>query len=343
VTGAELERGLTPARLAEARVFARTRPEQKLGIVQAWQERGQIVAMTGDGVNDAPALRRADIGVAMGRDGTEVARQAADLVLMNDDLGTVVAAIEEGRRIYTNVRTFLRYALSGGLAEVLVMLVGPFAGLAVPLLPAQILWINMLTHGLPGVALGAEPAQPDVMQQRPRSPSEFVLGSGLWRRIAWTGLLIAVVSPRGRCVGRSGRTALADDDLPGPWAGPTRGGARAATSPSEPRTSDALPRRRRCRGGPAPAGTARGAADAGALLGVQAVALGDLGMVALAAAVPGLAVRLTRVLPRPQRLSSAACVTCCAPEENPSTTTPALTSRPSPKASVTRCRHWLAA
>jgi P-type Ca2+ transporter type 2C len=130
----------------------------------------------------------------MGRDGTEVARQAADSVLTNDDLGTVVAAIGEGRRIYANVRTFLRYGLSGGLAEVFVMLLGPFLGLAVPLLPAQILWINMLTHGLPGVALGAEPAEPEAMRTRPRAPDEFVLGGGLWRQIAWTGLLIGAVT-----------------------------------------------------------------------------------------------------------------------------------------------------
>jgi len=130
----------------------------------------------------------------MGRGGTDVAREAADLVLTDDNLHTVVGAIEEGRRIYANVRTFLRYALSGGLAEVLVMLFGPLFGLAVPLLPAQILWVNMLTHGIPGVALGAEPADQSIMRQPPRSPREFVLGGGLWRRIAWTGALIAAVT-----------------------------------------------------------------------------------------------------------------------------------------------------
>ena len=124
--------------VASATVYARTQPEQKLDIITALQRRGDVVAMTGDGVNDAPALRRADIGVAMGG-GTEVARQAADLVLVDDNLATMAHAVEEGRRIYDNVRRFLRYALSGGLAEILVMLVGPFLGLAVPLLPAQIL------------------------------------------------------------------------------------------------------------------------------------------------------------------------------------------------------------
>ncbi|MET9273599.1 cation-transporting P-type ATPase [Kribbella sp. NPDC003557] len=191
VTGADIDDGKDPT---AGRVFARIRPEQKLDIVRAWQAKGHVVAMTGDGVNDAPALRRADIGVAMGRGGTEVARQAADLVLTDDDLGTVEAAIEEGRRIYTNIRTFLRYALSGGLAEVLVMLIGPLLGFAVPLLPGQILWINMLTHGLPGVAIGAEPADPRAMRKPPRSPQEQILGAGLWQRIAWTGSLIATVT-----------------------------------------------------------------------------------------------------------------------------------------------------
>ncbi|MGW3792846.1 HAD-IC family P-type ATPase [Micromonospora arida] len=176
----------------DTRVFARTQPEQKLDIIAGLQARGHVVAMTGDGVNDAPALRRADIGVAMGG-GTEVARQAADLVLVDDDLSTVAAAIGEGRRIYDNIRRFLRYALSGGVAEILVMLIGPLFGLAVPLLPAQILWINLLTHGVPGVALGAEPAEPGTLRRTPRSPQESVLGAGLGRDVLVTGALIAAV------------------------------------------------------------------------------------------------------------------------------------------------------
>lgn len=180
-------------RADEVRVFARIRPEQKLDIISALQERGHVVAMTGDGVNDAPALRRADIGVAMGG-GTEVARQAADLVLVDDNLDTVRAAIAEGRRVYDNIRRFLRYALAGGLAEILVMLLGPALGMAVPLLPGQILWINLLTHGLPGVALGAEPAEPDVLRRPPRPPGEQVLGDGLLRGILLLGTLLTIAT-----------------------------------------------------------------------------------------------------------------------------------------------------
>jgi Ca2+-transporting ATPase len=176
-----------------ARVFARVQPGQKLDIVAALQARGEVVAMTGDGVNDAPALRQADIGVAMGG-GTEVARQAADLVLVDDNLATAATAVAEGRRIYDNIRRFLRYALAGGLAEILVMLAGPFLGLGVPLLPAQILWINLLTHGVPGVALGAEPAEPGLMRRPPRSPQDSILGGGLLRAVLAGAALIAAVS-----------------------------------------------------------------------------------------------------------------------------------------------------
>ena len=182
------------AAFGTARVFARATPEQKLAIIAARQAAGDVVAMTGDGVNDGPALRRADIGVAMGRRGTEVARQAADLVLADDELGTVVAAAEEGRRVYANIRRFLLYGLAGGSAEIAVMLAGPLVGLALPLLPAQILWVNLLTHGLPGVALGSEPADPAAMRRPPRPPAESVLGAGLWQRIVRVGVVIAAVT-----------------------------------------------------------------------------------------------------------------------------------------------------
>ncbi|OJF14997.1 cation-translocating P-type ATPase, partial [Couchioplanes caeruleus] len=178
--------------IAHTRVYARTQPDQKLDIIAGLQQRGEVVAMTGDGVNDAPALRRADIGVAMGG-GTEVARQAADLVLVDDNLATVADAIGEGRRIYDNIRRFLRYALSGGIAELLVMLIGPLLGMPLALLPAQLLWINLLTHGIPGVALGAEPAEADVLRRKPRSPQESVLGDGLLASIVAGGLCLAAV------------------------------------------------------------------------------------------------------------------------------------------------------
>jgi len=177
-----------------AGVYARATPEQKLDIIQGLQARGGVLAMTGDGVNDGPALRRADIGVAMGKRGTEVARQAADLVLADDNLDTVVAAVEEGRRVYANIRRFLVYGLSGGAAEIAVMLLGPFAGLPLPLLPAQILWINLLTHGLPGVALGGEPTVPGTMTGPPRHPDQSILGAGLWQRIIRIAVVLTVVT-----------------------------------------------------------------------------------------------------------------------------------------------------
>jgi Ca2+-transporting ATPase len=181
-------------RLLLAPVIARATPEQKVAIIDARRGTGEIVAMTGDGVNDGPALRHADIGVAMGRRGTEVARQAADLVLADDELSTMVTAISEGRRIYANVRRFLLFGMSGGAAEIMVMLTGPFLGMPLPLLPAQILWINLLTHGLTGVALGAEPADEAVMRRPPRPPAESVLGAGLWKRILRIAVLITAVT-----------------------------------------------------------------------------------------------------------------------------------------------------
>ncbi|WP_457030772.1 cation-translocating P-type ATPase [Kitasatospora sp. P5_F3] len=193
VTGRELAAGAVPD-LARVRVFARTDPQAKLDLVEAWRAGGAVTAMTGDGVNDGPALQRADIGVAMGRRGTEVARQAADLVLADDELATVVAAVEEGRRVYDNIRRFLLYALSGGAAEILVMLLGPFMGLAVPLRAGQILWINLLTHGLTGVAVGAEPVSARAMRRPPRPPDEHVLGAGLWQRVLRLGVVVTVVA-----------------------------------------------------------------------------------------------------------------------------------------------------
>ncbi|MFF3459556.1 cation-translocating P-type ATPase [Streptomyces sp. NPDC002730] len=207
VTGQSLAAGAVDD-LRAVRVFARTDPQQKLDIVEAWRDHGDVTAMTGDGVNDGPALRQADIGVAMGRRGTEVARQSADLVLTDDELCTVVAAVEEGRRVYDNIRRFLVYGLAGGTAEILVMLVGPLLGLSLPLRAGQILWINLLTHGLTGVAMGAEPVSPRAMHRPPRPPHQHVLGHGLWQRVLF---LAAVVTMASLAAGLSARAVDA------PW------------------------------------------------------------------------------------------------------------------------------
>jgi Ca2+-transporting ATPase len=175
-------------------VFSRVRPEEKVAIVRTLQRDGEVVAMIGDGVNDAPALRSADIGVAAGLSGTEVARQAADLVLLDDDLSTVVSAVEEGRRVFANIRSFLLYAVSGGLAEVGVMLFGPALGIAQPLLPAQILWINLMTHGLTGVAFGSEPADPADMARPPRSPTQSVFTPRFSANLALAALTLTVTA-----------------------------------------------------------------------------------------------------------------------------------------------------
>jgi Ca2+-transporting ATPase len=181
-------------RVLNIKVFARVAPEQKIRIVRALQKKGAIVAMTGDGVNDAPALRGADVGIAMGQKGTDVAREASHMILMDDHFATIVHAVGEGRKIYDNVRKFIRFALSGNSGEIWTLIVAPFLGLPTPLLPIHILWINLVTDGLPGLALAFEPAEPQVMERPPRSPRESIFARGLWQHSVWVGILSAAVT-----------------------------------------------------------------------------------------------------------------------------------------------------
>jgi Ca2+-transporting ATPase len=182
------------ARIANVAAFSRVDPEAKLAIVTAFQRRGDIVAVLGDGVNDAPALRQADIGVAMGQRGTDVAKEAADVVLLDDRFSTIGVAIEQGRVIFDNIRKFVFYLFSCNLAEVLVLFVAALVGLPLPLLPLQILWLNIVTDTFPALALAIEPADRDVMRRRPREPDEAIFSAGFVRAITFYALLITGVT-----------------------------------------------------------------------------------------------------------------------------------------------------
>ena len=219
VTGAELERmpeETLNRTVQEVSVYARVNPEHKLRIVKALQRNGMTVAMTGDGVNDAPALKTADIGVAMGITGTDVSKQAADMVLADDNFATIVAAVEEGRAIFSNIRKFLRYLLSSNIGEVMTMFFGVLlmdliglagqsdSGVVLPLLATQILWINLVTDGAPALALGVDPADAGVMNKPPRPRGERVITRDMWAGIFYVGAIMA-----------AGTLLVLDASLPG--------------------------------------------------------------------------------------------------------------------------------
>ena len=196
-TGVMLD-GLTDEEFAEVvdevSVYARVSPANKLEIVDTLQRKGHVVAMTGDGVNDSPALKKADIGIAMGIAGTDVTKEASDMVLLDDNFATIVAAVEEGRVIYDNIRRFVKFSIAGNVGKVMVMLLAPLVlGTAVALLPLQLLWLNLLTDGLLGLGLGVEPAEKGTMRRPPRDPQAGIFSDGLGLHVMWVGLLIGAV------------------------------------------------------------------------------------------------------------------------------------------------------
>lgn len=206
MTGPELDRlddGALSKKVFQYRIFARVSPEHKVKLVRAFQQRGMVVAMTGDGVNDAPALKAADIGCAMGKNGTEVAQSAADMVLTDDDFSTIVAAVREGRGIYQNIRKTVHFLLSCNIGEILVVFVAFLLRAPTPLLAIQLLWVNLVTDSFPALALGADPIQGDVMEQPPHKREEGVFSGGVGFAVAVEGCLVGALALLAYTIGRA--------------------------------------------------------------------------------------------------------------------------------------------
>ncbi|MCI9064066.1 MAG: HAD-IC family P-type ATPase [Clostridia bacterium] len=197
ITGRELDQisdGDLEKNISSYSVFARVTPEHKVRIVKAWQKTGAVVAMTGDGVNDSPALKNADIGIAMGKGGTDVAKNASDMILIDDNFVTIVEAVKQGRNIYDNIKKAVHFLIATNIGEITTILMGLLLGLESPLLAIQLLWVNLVTDSFPAIALGLEKEEPGVMNRKPRSSRESLFAGGLWNKIITEGIMIGALT-----------------------------------------------------------------------------------------------------------------------------------------------------